>query len=86
MTTTTTAARTTEGPTRALDPPAGPRYDGLADWYDAEVRRHPAPGRRPPPPLADLIEVFLAAGLTLRRIEEPGEDDYPFLLALVLER
>jgi hypothetical protein len=30
--------------------------------------------------------VFLGAGLTLRRIEEPGEDDYPFLLALVLER
>jgi SAM-dependent methyltransferase len=37
-------------------------------------------------PLADLVEVFLGAGLTLRRIEEPGQDDYPFLLALVLER
>jgi SAM-dependent methyltransferase len=37
-------------------------------------------------PLADLVEGFLAAGLTLRRLEEPGDDDYPFLLALVLER
>jgi SAM-dependent methyltransferase len=37
-------------------------------------------------PLADLVEVFLGAGLTLRRLEEPGDDDYPFLLALVLER
>ena len=113
----TAAARTTtnEGPTRVLDPPAGPRFDGLADWYDAEVRRLPltttaagallpgyrhaagtamAPASTPHParvgahhlPLADLIEVFLGAGLTLRRIEEPGEDDYPFLLVLVLER
>jgi hypothetical protein len=30
--------------------------------------------------------VFLGAGLTLRWIEEPGGDDYRFLLALVLER
>jgi hypothetical protein len=37
-------------------------------------------------PLADLVGGFLAAGFTLRRLEEPGDDDYPFLLALVLER
>jgi SAM-dependent methyltransferase len=37
-------------------------------------------------PLADLVNAFLGAGLTLRRLEEPGEDDYPFLMALVLER
>jgi SAM-dependent methyltransferase len=37
-------------------------------------------------PLAELVGLFLDAGLTLRRLEEPGEDDYPLLLALVLER
>jgi SAM-dependent methyltransferase len=37
-------------------------------------------------PLADLVGAFLGTGLTLRRLEEPGEDEYPFLLALVLER
>jgi SAM-dependent methyltransferase len=37
-------------------------------------------------PLADLVGVFLAAGLTLRRLEEPNGHDYPFLLGLVLER
>jgi hypothetical protein len=37
-------------------------------------------------PLADLVNAFLGAGLILRRLEEPGEDDYPFLMALVLER
>jgi SAM-dependent methyltransferase len=37
-------------------------------------------------PLADLVGLFLDAGLSLRRLEEPGDDDYPFLLALVLER
>jgi hypothetical protein len=30
--------------------------------------------------------LFLGAGLTLRRIEEPAEDDHPFPLALILER
>jgi SAM-dependent methyltransferase len=37
-------------------------------------------------PLADLVGIFLAAGLTLARLEEPGDEDYPFLLGLVLER
>jgi SAM-dependent methyltransferase len=37
-------------------------------------------------PLADLVGAFLNAGLTLRRLEEPGDDDHPVLLALVLER
>jgi hypothetical protein len=37
-------------------------------------------------PLADLVGVFLNAGLTLRRLEKPGDDDYPVLLALALER
>ena len=38
-------------------------------------------------PLADLVGVFLGAGLTLRRLAEPDDQhDYPFLLGLVLER
>jgi SAM-dependent methyltransferase len=36
--------------------------------------------------LADLIGVALGTGLTLTRLEEPGEDDYPFLIALQLAR
>jgi SAM-dependent methyltransferase len=37
-------------------------------------------------PLADLIDAVLGSGLTLKRLEEPGDDDYPFLIALALER
>lgn len=37
-------------------------------------------------PLADLVGAALAAGLTLTRLEEPGEEDYPLLIALQLER
>ena len=37
-------------------------------------------------PLADLLGVYLDAGFTLRRVGEPGDDAYPFLLAFVLER
>jgi len=37
-------------------------------------------------PLADLVGVALGTGLTLTRLEEPGEDDYPFLIALQLHR
>jgi SAM-dependent methyltransferase len=37
-------------------------------------------------PLADLIGLALATGLTLTRLEEPGEEDYPFLIALQLQR
>jgi hypothetical protein len=36
--------------------------------------------------LADLIALTLASGLTLTRLEEPGDDDYPFLIALQLQR
>jgi SAM-dependent methyltransferase len=36
--------------------------------------------------LADLIGVALAPGLTLMRLEEPGDDDYPLLIALQLQR
>jgi len=37
-------------------------------------------------PLADLIGAALRAGLTLTRLEEPGDDDYPYLIALELQR
>jgi SAM-dependent methyltransferase len=37
-------------------------------------------------PLADLVSVVLGTGFTLMRLEEPGEDDYPFLVALQLQR
>ena len=36
--------------------------------------------------LADLIGVAVGTGLTLTRLEEPGDDDYPFLIALQLAR
>jgi SAM-dependent methyltransferase len=36
--------------------------------------------------LADLVGAALAAGLTLTRLEEPGDDDYPLLIALHLRR
>jgi SAM-dependent methyltransferase len=37
-------------------------------------------------PLADLIGIVLGTGLTLTRLEEPGEEDYPFLIAIQLQR
>jgi SAM-dependent methyltransferase len=37
-------------------------------------------------PLADLVDALLGAGLRLRRLEEPDDHDYPYLLGLVLER
>ena len=37
-------------------------------------------------PLADLIGLALGTGLMLTRLEEPGEEDYPFLIALQLQR
>jgi SAM-dependent methyltransferase len=36
--------------------------------------------------LADLIGAALATGLTLTRLEEPGDDDSPLLIALQLQR
>ena len=37
-------------------------------------------------PLADLVGAAIATGLTITRLEEPGDDDYPFLIALQLQR
>ena len=37
-------------------------------------------------PLADLVGAALATGLALIRLEEPGDGDYPFLIALQLRR
>jgi ubiquinone/menaquinone biosynthesis C-methylase UbiE len=37
-------------------------------------------------PLAAFLQIFLDAGLTLERVEEPEERDYPHLLALRLRR
>jgi SAM-dependent methyltransferase len=38
-------------------------------------------------PLADLVRAALRTGLTLTRLEEPGDDDdYPYLIALELQR
>jgi SAM-dependent methyltransferase len=37
-------------------------------------------------PLADLVGAALATGLALIRLEEPGDDDYPYLIALQLRR
>ena len=36
--------------------------------------------------LADLVGAALASGLTLTRLEEPGAEDYPLLIALQLRR
>jgi hypothetical protein len=37
------------------------------------------------PAVADLVDAALATGITLTRLEEPG-DDHPFLIALQLRR
>ena len=37
-------------------------------------------------PLADLVNAMIGTGLTLKHIEEPGEDDYPIMLGLVAQR
>jgi SAM-dependent methyltransferase len=37
-------------------------------------------------PLADLIGAALGTGLTLTRLEEPGDEDYPMLIALQLAK
>jgi hypothetical protein len=37
-------------------------------------------------PASPLIGLALATGLTLTRLEEPGEEDYPSLIALQLQR
>lgn len=37
-------------------------------------------------PLADLVNAALTTGLMVTRLEEPGDDDYPFLIALQLQR
>ena len=48
--------------------------------------RGSAPGSARHLTLADLIGVAVGTGLTLTRLEEPGEDDYPLLIALQLQR
>jgi hypothetical protein len=37
-------------------------------------------------PLGELVTAFTAAGLRVERFEEDGEDDYPYLVALVARR
>lgn len=37
-------------------------------------------------PLADFLNAILDGGLRLKRVEEPGPDDYPVLIALVATR
>jgi len=37
-------------------------------------------------PLADLIGAALGTRLTLTRLEEPGDEDYPMLIALQLAK
>lgn len=37
-------------------------------------------------PLAALVNAVIEGGLTLKHLEEPGEEDYPTMLSLVAER
>jgi SAM-dependent methyltransferase len=64
-----------------------PGYRRRGWWHDApgfRFGRDCLPGRAGVNhlPLADFLNTFLDAGLRLDRVEEPGEDDYPWLLAL----
>lgn len=63
-----------------------------AGWYRLNGLYDDAPGRSGAGlrakigasfhrPLAELLQTFLDAGLTLERIEEPEERDYPYILA-----
>ena len=36
--------------------------------------------------LGDFLQAIIDSGLRLRRVEEPGDDDYPILISLVAER
>lgn len=36
--------------------------------------------------LAEFLQAILDSGLRLRRVEEPGDDDYPILISFVAER
>ncbi len=36
--------------------------------------------------MADLLQAILKSGLILKDVEEPGEEDYPFLLGLAAQR
>jgi SAM-dependent methyltransferase len=36
--------------------------------------------------LADFLQAILKSGLTLKEVEEPGEEDYPILLSVAAER
>jgi hypothetical protein len=37
-------------------------------------------------PLAEFLTAFAAAGLRIEHVEELGEEDYPFLVALLARR
>jgi SAM-dependent methyltransferase len=37
-------------------------------------------------PLADLLQAILDSGLILKRVEEPGDADYPIMLSVVADR
>lgn len=48
--------------------------------------RDSATGRREPRHAGRILQSILDSGLTLRRVDEPGEDDYPILFSYVAER
>ena len=66
-----------------------PGYRDRRWWHDAPGFRFGAAGVRGRAgvhhqPLADVLNGFVDAGFRLERAEEPGPDDYPFLLSLAL--
>jgi SAM-dependent methyltransferase len=64
-----------------------PGYRRRGWWHDAPGFRYGRDGLRGRVgvnhlPLADFLNAILDTGLRLEHVEEPGEDDYPLLLAL----
>jgi len=64
-----------------------PGYRRRGWWHDAPGFRFGRSGLRGRVgvnhlPLADFLNAILRTGLRLEHVEEPGEDDYPLLLAL----
>lgn len=68
-----------------------------AGWYRRSGPYDDAPGRTGKGlrarvgvsfhlPLGELLQTFLSSGLRLERIEEPEERDYPYMLALRLQK
>ena len=73
------------------------RYDGIADWHDTEFlgdlpdHGRAADGLRARVvashlPLGEFVSAFTSAGLRVEHFEEDGEDEYPYLVALVARR